>query len=119
MQEERLGSGLLRFNDPRRERCWSRKRFRRYSGSTSWGWGTKRIAWELGISRNTVKDYIAAGGWTPYRQPRRKKALDCQEAWLRERYRGNADVIGATLERFEIDIPRAPKTVLNRPRTDI
>jgi hypothetical protein len=32
----------------------------------------------------------------PYRQPRRKKALDGQEAWLRERlrrHRGNADVI--------------------------
>jgi transposase len=60
------------------------------------GWGAKRIARELGISRNTAKDYIAAGGWTPYRQPRRKKALDGQEAWLRERlrrHRGNADVI--------------------------
>ena len=39
------------------------------------GWGSKRIARELGISRNTVKDYVAAGGWTPYRQPHRKKAL--------------------------------------------
>jgi hypothetical protein len=38
------------------------------------GRGSKRIARELGISRNTVKDYIAAGGWT--RQPQRKKALD-------------------------------------------
>jgi transposase len=58
--------------------------------------GTKRIARELGISRNTVKEYIAAGGWTPYRQPQRKKALDGQGAWLRERlrpHRGNADVI--------------------------
>jgi len=60
------------------------------------GWGAKRISRELEISRNTVRDYIAAGGWTPYRQPRRKKALDGQEAWLRERFRrhrGNADVI--------------------------
>ena len=60
------------------------------------GWGAKRISRELGISRNTVRGYIAAGGWTPYRQPRRKKALDGQEAWLRERlrrHRGNADVI--------------------------
>lgn len=60
------------------------------------GWGAKRISRELGISRNTVRDYIAAGGWMPYRQPRRKKALDGQEAWLRERlrrHRGNADVI--------------------------
>lgn len=60
------------------------------------GWGAKRIARELGISRNTAKDYIAAGGWTPYRQPQRKKALDGHEEWLRERmrrHRGNADVI--------------------------
>ena len=60
------------------------------------GWGSKRIARELGISRNTVKEYIAAGGWTPYRQPQRKKALEGQESWLKERlrqHRGNADVI--------------------------
>lgn len=60
------------------------------------GWGSKRIARELGISRNTVKDYVAAGGWTPYRQPQRKKTLDGQETWLKERlrqHRGNADVI--------------------------
>lgn len=37
------------------------------------GWGSKRIARELGISRNTVKDYVAAGGWMPYRQPHRKR----------------------------------------------
>jgi hypothetical protein len=36
------------------------------------GWGAKRIAREFGVSRNTVKDYIAAGGWTPYQQPERK-----------------------------------------------
>ena len=60
------------------------------------GWGARRIARELGVSRNTVKDYIAAGGWTPYRQPGRKKALDGLEGWLRERlrrHRGNADVL--------------------------
>jgi transposase len=60
------------------------------------GWGAKRISRELGISRNTVKGYVAAGRWRPYRQPRRKKVLDGQEAWLRERlrrHRGNADVI--------------------------
>jgi hypothetical protein len=46
------------------------------------GCGAKRTARELGISRNTAKDYIAAGGWTPCRQPQRKKALDGQEGWL-------------------------------------
>ena len=47
------------------------------------GWGAKRIARELEVSRNTVRDYIAAGGWTPYQQPERKKALDGLETWLR------------------------------------
>jgi len=60
------------------------------------GWGAKRIAREFGVSRNTVKDYIAAGGWTPYQQPERKNALAGLDEWLRERlrrHRGNADVI--------------------------
>lgn len=63
---------------------------------TELGWGSRRISRELGISRNTVKEYIAVGGWAPYRQPERKKALDGLEGWLRERFRrhrGNADVL--------------------------
>jgi orotate phosphoribosyltransferase-like protein len=45
------------------------------------GWGAKRIARELRVSRNTVKDYIAAGGWshTSNRSARRRlmaKRLD-------------------------------------------
>jgi transposase len=60
------------------------------------GFGTRRIARTLGISRNTVKSYIDAGGWRPYKQPARRKRLDGQESWLRERFerhRGNADVV--------------------------
>jgi transposase len=60
------------------------------------GWGKRRIARELGVSRNTVKNYLEAGGWRPYRQPARSKRLDGQESWLQERFgrhRGNADVI--------------------------
>lgn len=60
------------------------------------GWGTRRIGRELGVSRNTVKGYIEAGGWRPYRQPARGKKLDGHERWLRERFLrhcGNADVI--------------------------
>jgi hypothetical protein len=40
------------------------------------GWGAKRIARELGISKNTVKRYLREGGWTPYAAPQRAKALD-------------------------------------------
>src|ERR1700746_1430529 len=96
MREERLGSGSSRFKDPRREAMLEPEEVSAIIRLNELGWGAKRISRELGISRNTVRDYIAAGGWTPYRQPRRKKALDGQEAWLRERFRrhrGNADVI--------------------------
>jgi transposase len=60
------------------------------------GWGTKRIAQELGCDRKTVKRHLRQGGWQPYRQPRRAKALDGLEDWLAERFRrhrGNADVV--------------------------
>src|SRR5262252_7659891 len=96
MQEERLSSGPLRFKDPRREAMLEPEEVSAILRLNELGWGAKRIARELGISRNTAKDYIAAGGWTPYRQPCRKKVPDGQEAWLRERFRrhrGNADVI--------------------------
>jgi transposase len=60
------------------------------------GWGAKRIARELGVSRNTVKRYLAAGGWVAYRSPERASQLAGLEAWLKERFRrhrGNAEVI--------------------------
>jgi len=60
------------------------------------GWGTRRIAAELGCNRETVRRYLAAGGWTPYRVPARAKVLAAQGPWLAERFRrhrGNADVV--------------------------
>jgi hypothetical protein len=60
------------------------------------GFGTRRVARTLGISRNTVKSHIEAGGWRAYKQPARRKILDGRESWLRERFerhRGNADVV--------------------------
>ena len=64
------------------------------------GWGSRRIARELGISRGTVKRYVEAGGWQPFKQPRRSKVLDGLDDWLRERFhrhRGNADVVRQAL----------------------
>ena len=55
------------------------------------GWGTKRIADELRCSRNTVKRYLAAGGWVAMRGPRRKRPLDGLEEWLAERFRRHRD----------------------------
>jgi len=66
------------------------------------GWGTKRIAAELGCGRNTVKRYLETGGWAAYQTPRRPKLLDGLEGWLAERFRqhrGNADVVRQELAR--------------------
>jgi transposase len=66
------------------------------------GWGAKRIAFELGCSRNTVKRYLRRGAWVPYQRAYRRGALDGLEVWLCERlrqHRGNADVVRQELER--------------------
>lgn len=60
------------------------------------GWGSKRIARELGISRNTVRRYVEAGRWIPYRKRARTSKLAGLEEWLKEsffRHRGNCDVV--------------------------
>ena len=66
------------------------------------GWGAKRIAFELGCSRNTVRRYLRQGGWESYRGAHRPSALDGLEDWLAERFRrhrGNADVVRQELAR--------------------
>lgn len=66
------------------------------------GWGQKRIARELGVARNTVKRYVATGGWVPYRAARRLGKLDGLGEWLKEcfwRHRGNCDVVRQELVR--------------------
>lgn len=60
------------------------------------GWGSKRIAAELGCSRNTVRRWLGEGEWRPCAPPTRSKRLDGLGAWLEERFRrhaGNADVV--------------------------
>lgn len=79
----------------------------------SLGWGAKRIARELKVSRNTVKRYIEGGGWSAYRKPKRAKVLDGCEAWLAERmrrHRGNADVVRQDLAR-ELGLEVSLRTV--------
>src|SRR5512144_1718609 len=66
------------------------------------GWGSKRIASELGCSRTTVKRYLRQGGWASYRGRGRPSALAGLEGWLAElfrRHRGNADVVRQELAR--------------------
>lgn len=77
------------------------------------GWGAKRIAKELGVARNTVRRYLTAGGWVPYRQPERTGVLAGHETWLRERFlqhRGNCDVVRQQLQR-ELGIEASLRTV--------
>ncbi|TXD37033.1 IS21 family transposase [Lujinxingia vulgaris] len=65
------------------------------------GWGSRRIARELKISRNTVKRYLREGGYVAYKKPARKRTLQELEGWLRERFllhKGNADVVRQELE---------------------
>src|SRR6266545_3620204 len=50
------------------------------------GWGSKRIAAQLGCSRNTVKRYLRMGGWRASRMPTRPQQLLGLEAWLAERF---------------------------------
>jgi transposase len=66
------------------------------------GWGVKRIAVELGVSKNTVKKYVRAGGWVAYASGGRHKALDDHVVWLERQYRqhrGNAEVVRQELAR--------------------
>ena len=66
------------------------------------GWGSKRIAAELGCSRNTVRHWLARGNWQPCGLPSRSKKLDGLSEWMRERFRqhaGNADVVRQELVR--------------------
>lgn len=60
------------------------------------GWGTRRIAAEIGCNRETVQRYLAAGEWAPCRVPTRPSLLTGHAGWLDERlrrHRGNADVV--------------------------
>jgi transposase len=77
------------------------------------GWGTRRIAAALGCDRETVRRYLAAGGWAPYRAPARRGALAGHGAWLAERFRrhrGNADVVRQELAA-ELGITVSLRTV--------
>lgn len=44
------------------------------------GWGLKRIAREFGCSRNTVRRYLAVGGWVAYSRPARGGKLEDRDA---------------------------------------
>ena len=65
------------------------------------GWGTRRIAAEVGCNRETVQRYLASGAWVSFRVPTRPSLLAGRAVWLAERlrrHRGNADVVRQELE---------------------
>src|SRR5580658_8878573 len=79
----------------------------------SLGWGAKRIAKEVGCSRNTVRRYLRHGGYVAYQSPVRAGKLVALGSWLAVRYlqhRGNADVVRQDLRR-EMGIKVSLRTV--------
>ena len=81
------------------------------------GWGKKRIAREMGISKGTVARYLRQGGYKPYRQPARRGALTDLKDWLRERFlrhRGNAEVVRQELvaeHKIEVSLRTVERAV--------
>ena len=66
------------------------------------GWGTKKIAEALKISRNTIKKYLRQGEWKPCRNVPKGSKLAGLSDWLQERFHrhnGNADVVRQELEK--------------------
>lgn len=66
------------------------------------GWGTRRIARELGCSRTTVQHHLTQSEWRGYRRGNRRSKLADETEWLRERlirHGGNADVVRQDLAR--------------------
>jgi transposase len=60
------------------------------------GWSRRRIAAELGISRNTLDRYLRLGEWQPYSTANRPGQLDGHREWLQqqfEQHHGNAEVV--------------------------
>jgi len=66
------------------------------------GVGNKAIARKLGMSKTTVKRYVAAEGWIDYQKPARASALEGHDPWLGEqmrKHRNNAEVVRQELAR--------------------
>src|SRR5438552_13006179 len=89
------GQSSRRFDSPRRDEMKTPDDVSAMVRLKGLGWGAKRIATELGCSKNTVKRWLQYGDWRPCVTPSRSKKLDGLSDWLAERFRrhcGNADV---------------------------
>ena len=71
------------------------------------GWGTRRIAAQLGCSRTTVQVWLRRGRWRKPAQRRKRRVLVGWEEWLRDRlaqHAGNADVVRQELEALGVRV---------------
>ena len=77
------------------------------------GWGTRRIAAEVGCNRETVQRYLASGRWRECQVPARPNKLAGHADWIAERFRrhrGNADVVRQELAS-ELGVVASLRTV--------
>lgn len=86
------------------------------------GWGAKRIARELGCSRNTVRRYLRLGGYQPYAAGQRPKTLDAHQPLVEDlfaQHRGNAEVVRQELLRHHgVDVSvRTVERAVQQKRT--
>jgi len=84
------------LRDSRRDRMLEPEEVNRIMELHRLGLGSRQIAGELGLARNTIKRYLRAGGYASYQTPRRPCLLDGLEEWLRAtflQHRGNCDVV--------------------------
>jgi transposase len=71
------------------------------------GWGMRRIAQEVGIAQNTVRDWHEGGEDREYGHERRVCFLDRYYFWIQSRFQGgvrNADVLRQELQAMDISV---------------
>ena len=71
------------------------------------GWGMRRIGRELGIARNTVRDWLRGGEDREYLREKRTSFADRYHFWIQSRFQGgvrNADVMRQELEAMDISV---------------
>lgn len=111
------GQDLAWLEQPRREAMKTPDDVSAMVRLKALGWGSKRIAAELGCSKNTVKRWLQYGDWKPCAAPSRSKKLDGLADWLAERFRrhdGNADVVRQELfdeKKVQVSLRTVERTV--------
>jgi transposase len=71
------------------------------------GWGMRRIARELGIARNTVRDWLRNGEDRVYVREKRMSFADRYYFWLQSQFNGgvrNTDVLRQKLEAMDVSV---------------